>query len=65
MKTLNEMITEAEMDWNDWNMAADDEKELKERHKTREEALQLANFFEGRFDGLVDASLYMIRAIKE
>ena len=55
MKTLQSLISEAEQKSDMWKQIADDPQALTDREKTREEALMLANYFEGRADGLCDA----------
>ena len=55
MKTLESLIHEAELKWNMWSEIAESKADLEDRNKTKEEAIVLANFFEGRFDGLFDA----------
>ena len=55
MKTIESLIHEAEIKWDFWRGVSDDPQALEDRGKTREEAIILANFFEGRFDGLCDA----------
>jgi hypothetical protein len=55
MKTIKSLIEEADRKWDMWLEIADDPQALTDRNKTREEAICLANFFEGRFDGLCDA----------
>ena len=55
MKTLQSLITEAVTKWDMWLEIADDPQALIDREKTRNEALMLANFFEGRFNALCDA----------
>ena len=54
-KTISSMIHEAEAKWGFWKDVAEDEQALADRNKTKEEALQLANYFEGLFDALCDA----------
>lgn len=53
-KTLDSMIFEAEEKMELWNEIAIDEQALVDRNKTREEAIVLANYFEGKFDSLCD-----------
>ena len=54
-KTIFSLIAEAQTKWDFWLVVAGDEQELKDRDKTFEQAMNLANFYEGRFDGLCDA----------
>ena len=54
-KTIQSLINEAELKMELWRKIAIDPQALKDRDKTKEEAVVLANFFEGRFDGLCDA----------
>ena len=54
-RTIQGLINEAELKMEMWREIALDPQALKDRDKTREEAVVLANFFEGRFDGLCDA----------
>ncbi len=54
-KTMQSLIHEAESKWQLWLEVAEDPQALEDRNKTKEEAVVLANFFEGRFDGLCDA----------
>lgn len=53
-KTIASMIHDAELKQQLWTEVADDPQALTDRDKTREEALQLANYFEGKFEGLVE-----------
>lgn len=52
MKTLNEMMLEAQMKQAQWLEIADDPQALLDRNKSRCQALMLANYFEGKYDGL-------------
>lgn len=54
MKTIQSMIWEAEIKQADWEQIADDPQALIDRGKTREEALCLANYFQGRRDALIE-----------
>lgn len=54
-KTIQDLIHEAELKMELWRKIVIDPRALKDRGKTKEEAVVLANFFEGRFDGLCDA----------
>ena len=54
-KTVMSLIQEAEAKWDMWRDIACDSQALSDRNKTREQAIILASFFEGRFDGLCDA----------
>lgn len=56
-KTLSSLIDEARMKWDLWDEISKDEVALTDRGKTREEALMLVNYFEGRFDALCDARI--------
>lgn len=53
-KTINSLLNEAHTKWNFWLHITDDE--LKDRNKTRLEAQMLAQYFEGRVDGLSAAN---------
>ena len=48
------LIHEALGELNLWLEIAEDQDALLSRNKTREEALQLANYFEGRYDAFCD-----------
>lgn len=54
-KTLESLINEAEEKRSLWAEIAEDEQALKDRNKTKEEAIRLIEFFEGRLDGLLEA----------
>ena len=56
MKTLRSMISEAESKRQLWLAISNDPDALKDRGKTKEEAVILANYFEGKYDGLCDVS---------
>ena len=60
-KTMQSLISEAEIKEKMWLEIADDNQALSDRLKSREQALQLANFFEGRRDGLCDALPFLNR----
>lgn len=49
------MIYAAETKMDMWRDIADDPDALSDRNKTKEEAVILANYFEGQFDALCDA----------
>ncbi len=53
-QTPAELIHEALGELNLWLEIAEDQDALLSRNKTREEALQLANYFEGRYDAFCD-----------
>ena len=55
MKTLHSLINEAEIKRQFWLDVANDPQALKDRNKTKEDADVLANYFEGKYDGLCDA----------
>ncbi len=55
MKKIQSLIAEAEQKSEMWKLIADDPQALTDREETREEALMLSNYFEGRADGLCDA----------
>lgn len=55
MKTISSCKDEAFMKWQDWLEIANDPVALSDRKKTKDEALQLASYFEGRFDAFTDA----------
>jgi len=55
MKTLKSLRDEAERKMVLWNRIADDKEALQDRNKTREDALMLVNYFEGKFDAYCDA----------
>ena len=54
-KTIQSLMDEAEAKWGMWRDIAEDPQALDDRGKTREDAINLANYFEGRFDALCDA----------
>jgi len=54
-KTIQSMIHDAETRMDMWTGIAHDKEALTDRDKTKEQALILANYFEGRRDGLCDA----------
>jgi hypothetical protein len=54
-KTIKSMIFDAEIKWAMWLEISEDERALKDRCKSKKEAIELANYFEGRFDALIDA----------
>ena len=56
MKTINSLLQEAGTKGDFWRETAEDKIALKDRGKTKEQALYLANYFEGKFDGLVEAN---------
>ena len=51
-KSIKSLIHEAETKWSMWIEISESEEFLTDRGKTKQEALMLANFFEGKFDGL-------------
>lgn len=55
MKTLKTLRDEASIKMVMWNDIAFDEKALKDRNKSKSEALILANYFEGKFDAFNQA----------
>ena len=55
MKPIRSLLNEAETKMELWVEIAEDPQALTDRGKTKEQALHLASFFEGRFDGLCDA----------
>ena len=55
MKTIRSLIEECETRTNYWRDVAHDKQSLVDLDKTREQALCLQNYFEGKYDGLVDA----------
>ena len=62
MKTIKSLRDEADLKWDLWRDIADDNQALLDRGKTREEALMLANYFEGRWDALCDALNLEVKA---
>jgi len=54
-KSLTSLISEASQKWRMWQNTAMDTIALRNRNKTKEEAIILASYFEGRFDALCDA----------
>ena len=60
-KTMQSLILEAEIMQAKWEDFADDKQALEDLNKTREQCLQLANFFEGKRDGLCDALPFITR----
>ncbi len=55
MKTLHSMINDAEIKRQFWLDVAGDPQALKDRNKTEYDCYILANYFEGKYDGLCDA----------
>ena len=53
MKTIDSLINEASLKQVLWSTM--DDKDLEDRNKTREQAIRLQEYFEGRYDGLCDA----------
>jgi len=53
-KNIKSLIFESEEKRSFWEQIANDPKALKDREKTREEALMLANYFEGKADGFCE-----------
>lgn len=56
MKTIDSMINEAQSKLDLWLEIENDEQALIDRCKTKEQALCLANYFEGVLDGLNEAN---------
>ncbi len=54
MNVIKAMIYEAETKKNQWAKKADDADALAVAKKTREEALALASYFEGKYDALLE-----------
>ncbi len=54
-RKIEDLINEAERRMDIWRGIADDPLALRDRGKTREQAIALANYFEGRFEALCDA----------
>ena len=54
MNVIKAMIYEAETKKNQWAKKADDVDALVVAKKTREEALALASYFEGKYDALLE-----------
>ena len=59
MKTMQSLIREAEIMQAKWESFAEDKQALHDLNKTREQCLQLVNYFEGRRDGLCDALTFV------
>ena len=55
MKALRDMINDAEISRKFWEDAANDPEALRALDKSRDRALMLENYFEGKYDGLCDA----------
>lgn len=55
VKTLHGMINDAEIKRQFWVDTAEDPQALKDREKTKEQALNLASYFEGKYDALCEA----------
>ena len=55
MKNLEQLIAEAEKFLIHWKRTSNDANALRLMNKTRQEAMLFAEYFEGRYDGLVDA----------
>ena len=56
-KTIKSLINNAELQSEMWKQIAFDSEALKDRKKTKEQALMLSNYFQGRADGLCVAFL--------
>lgn len=54
-RSIRSLINEAETKRAMWVNIANDPEALADRGRTKEEALKLADYFEGRFDGLCNA----------
>jgi hypothetical protein len=54
MKTLMSLIHEADIKYELWLDISIDQQALKDRDKTKNDALMLVNYFEGRRDALRD-----------
>ena len=61
MKTLQSLAHEYDIKWHMWLDIANDPEELHDRDKTKEQAMYLANYFEGRYDGVHDALNLRVR----
>lgn len=59
VKTIHSLINEARTKQEFWEDTANDKVALEDRGKTKEEAIFLANYFEGKFDGLCEAKKYI------
>ena len=59
MSELDSMLLDTRLKYDMWIEIADDPQELKDKNKTKVEALMLANFFEGKYDGLSTAKHIM------
>jgi len=58
MKTVSNEVEACRVSWQRWLDIANDPKALEDRGKTREQAMYLANYFEGRHDGLIFATTF-------
>lgn len=54
MKTLESLLHEANVKRDLWHSIAHDKRALADRGKTKDEALAVLNYFEGRSDALSD-----------
>lgn len=54
MNVIKSMIYEAETKKDQWLKKADDKEALAAAGKTRDEALALSNYFEGKYDAYLD-----------
>ncbi len=54
-KTIQSMIHDAQTRLDMWASRINDKEALTDLNRTREEVVALANYFEGKRDGLVDA----------
>ena len=59
VKTIHSLINEAQTKQELWADTAKDKVALDDRGKTKEEATFLANYFEGKVDGLCEARKYI------
>lgn len=59
IKTITSLINEARTKQEFWQDTARDAEALEDRNKTKEEAIILANYFEGKFDGLCEARKFV------
>lgn len=61
-KKLEKEIKDAAARWELWEDIAEDDQALADRGKTREQAMHLAGFFEGRFTALLGMRGSVVRS---
>lgn len=56
-KTIESMILNAEAKMELWHEISNNQQALEDKGKTKEEAVVLANYFEGQFDALCEVRM--------